>query len=204
MNPHSSTIGPARSRLVCRVVRQWAALSDARHSRHVTACADCREYFAAIQNLETGLRDHAALISTRPSADDFAQQIVHAVRAEVSQRQPVASASHRRVRGFSALAAAAGVAFVLTLSFRTPPAGHTVTPPSTGEEAQVIVSAVQSLSRGLVETVIPSAGELVATNPLQEELSLVYSDVRSALDFVALNFLPSSTAAVASQPASRI
>jgi hypothetical protein len=60
-------------------------------------------------------------------------------------------------------------------------------------EAAVIVDAVETFSNRLVDSVIPSAGKLVAQNPLQEEIGSVYSDMRSALDFLALNFLPAST-----------
>ena len=73
---------------------------------------------------------------------------------------------------------------------------------TTADGAAVVVSAVQSLSSGLVDSVIPSAGELVAENPLQRELGSVYSDVRSALDFLALNFLP-TTPEPATVPPSR-
>jgi hypothetical protein len=61
-------------------------------------------------------------------------------------------------------------------------------------ESAVILSTVEAMSTQLVDTVIPAAGEFVAHNPLQEELGLVYSDVRSALDFLALNFLPTAAA----------
>jgi hypothetical protein len=34
------------------------------------------------------------------------------------------------------------------------------------------------------------AVEVLRANPLQDEMELVYSDARSALDFLAINFLP--------------
>ncbi len=61
------------------------------------------------------------------------------------------------------------------------------------EDAALLVDAVESFSHRLTDSVIPSAGQLVKTNPLQDELGSVYADMRSAIDFLALNFLPSST-----------
>jgi hypothetical protein len=64
--------------------------------------------------------------------------------------------------------------------------------PSTAEQTAAILETVETLSTQLMESVIPRAGGIVSTNPLQEELGLVYSDMRSALDFLALNFLPTA------------
>ncbi|MEO6244258.1 MAG: hypothetical protein ABIQ12_02375, partial [Opitutaceae bacterium] len=63
-------------------------------------------------------------------------------------------------------------------------------------------NAVGTLSRRLVETVIPTAGEFAANNPLRQEFDAIYSDARSAVGFLALNFLPESAARKVS-PAAR-
>jgi hypothetical protein len=49
----------------------------------------------------------------------------------------------------------------------------------------------EPISDWVFNQVVPPAGTLVANNPLQHELNSVYSDAHSALDFLALNFLPS-------------
>jgi hypothetical protein len=203
MNPQSTAASSDRPRLVCRVVRQWSALSQPPHSGHGITCVDCRNYFAAIQSLETELRDHAGATRLGPAGDEFAQQIIQTVRTEASASMRAGSSSRGRLWTFGAAVAAAGVALLLALNFKSQPGTKLAAQPSSSEEAEVIVTAVQSLSRGLVDSVIPSAGKLVATNPLQEELGLVYSDMRSALHFVALNFLPTTAAAPAPQPARR-
>lgn len=99
-------------------------------------------------------------------------------------------------------AAAAAFAIILALRFgsgfepRERVAGATPR-----DDAAMILSTVESLSSELVGTVIPSAGELVVQNPLQEEIGSVYSDMRSALDFLALNFLPATRLSPPAEPA---
>jgi hypothetical protein len=61
---------------------------------------------------------------------------------------------------------------------------------ATRAETVAIVDAVEDLSAEVSRTLIPSAGAAAANNPLQQELGSVYADARSALNFLALNFLP--------------
>ena len=193
------------TRLLCHVVRQWAGFSGHENSRHVASCVACQEYFQANAELERALRNEAAeavRTATAPSGN-LEWQIMQAVRASAGgQSSRRSSSSPSRSRWiFGGLTAAVAVAVaMLTLNRQTTSSTTrddlaNVTP--TPADAQVIVQAVESLSNRLVDSVIPSAGELVAENPLQQELGSVYSDVRSALDFLALNFLPGSAAAPA-------
>lgn len=185
----------ARPRLVCRIVRQWCALSDQHPPRHAFTCVSCQSYFAATQSLETALRRAAATTVLPTPSPEFERQILHAVRAAVTQSTRETHAASTRWRIFSGgLAATASLAVIVFLANFKPQVDTAKgSSPSAAEGAAVIVSAVQTLSNGLVDSVIPSAGELVAENPLQQELGSVYSDVQSALDFLALNFLPAST-----------
>jgi hypothetical protein len=183
-----------KPRFTCRIVRLWSVLSGQPQSRHATTCAGCRSYFAALDDLESGLRRDAGVANASRSTDDFAQQIIRTIRAETSNPTRQAPSVKGRMWTFGGLAIAACLAFVVSLKFSPRSADRVIGNPSTADGAEVIVSAVQSLSSGLVDSVIPSAGELVATNPLQQELGSVYSDVRSALDFLALNFLPTTAA----------
>ena len=66
--------------------------------------------------------------------------------------------------------------------------------------AAMLANAVDTVSRGLVETVIPTAGEFAANNPLQREFDAIYSDARSVVGFLAMNFLPNSPAGTTPAP----
>jgi hypothetical protein len=204
MNYRTSAAAIEKPRLVCRTIRLWSVVSGQPQSRHTATCADCRNYFAAIQNLESGLRRDAAVANSSPAPMDFAQQIIRTVRMEASASVHATSSSKSKWWTIGGLAIATSVALLVSLQFAPRSENRLVANPSDAEGAEVIVSAVQSLSSRLVDSVIPSAGELVATNPLQQELGLVYSDMRSALDFLALNFLPSSPASSVPAPARQI
>jgi hypothetical protein len=58
----------------------------------------------------------------------------------------------------------------------------------------------KSISTLWQNSVVPKAQTLVVDNPLQHELDSVYSDTRSALNFLALNFLPTTPATPTLQP----
>jgi anti-sigma factor RsiW len=185
-----------RPRLFCRFVRQWAIVFSDRRPAHARSCPDCEAYFQALDNLETRLRGAASAPDRdafEPSPD-YERTLLRAVRATApgtERPRTWFSSGVWAVGGIGAVAAL--VAIVLSLN-----PGPTVEPQAqlaeqaTAEEAAVIITAVESLSMHFVDSVIPAAGGLVAENPLQQELGLVYSDVRSALDFLALNFLPTT------------
>jgi hypothetical protein len=200
LSPDSSS--PASPRLVCRMVRPWSAVFDVRRSRHVTSCADCQAYFQSGDVLDAALRRDAVAIARESSSasEGLEREIMRAVRNARPSPGRHAARGPWMLGGISAAAAAAAVVAV-SLN-RTPVmVGHAETPNAiAATEAAVIVDAVETFSNRLVDSVIPSAGKLVAQNPLQEEMGSVYSDMRSALDFLALNFLPASTKA---EPRSR-
>jgi hypothetical protein len=158
-----------------------------------------------MQDLETGLRLDAARAALPVSSPDFAPQIIRSVRETASEATAEAHSTLRRSWMLGGLAATAVLAaIVISTNLRPRFGGPATTNLTTADGTAVLVSAVQSLSTGLVDSVIPSAGALVAENPLQRELGSVYSDVRSALDFLALNFLPTATQPATTAPSRQI
>lgn len=195
----------AAPRLACRITRQWSAISGNARPKHATTCASCRHYFGAMQELETELRRDADRAALLVSSHDFAQQIIRSVRESASESTTEARPAFGRRWTLGGLAATGALAAIVISANLRPRLGELPTANlSTADGTAVVVSAVQSLSSGLVESVIPSAGDLVAENPLQRELGSVYSDVRSALDFLALNFLPTATAPATLPPSRQI
>lgn len=182
-------------RFVCRAVRGWAALGGEPEgnrigSHHIAGCADCSRFFAAGQSLDFALRREAAHHST-PLPVGLEDRIVRAVQRSsqasiAAERSPRAGAG----RTFVALAFAAAAAIVLTVFLLPKP-----TVPSPGS-IQSLASAngapdpaVESESR-LWNSESPAARAFLTRNPLEEEAAAVYSDARSAVRFLAMNFLP--------------
>jgi hypothetical protein len=191
----------SRPRLVCRIVRSSRALLERAGSRHLAGCAECQAFFRTSEQLELQLRrDAPVLRQTLPvPSSTLERDILRAVRESAAPAEPVRRGNLAWVGGAAATAAIA--AFVWVQRPIAPQPSVAATP----ADAAAIVNAVQDLSARFTRNVIPSAGAMVANNPLQQELGSVYSDARSALDFLALNFLPSSNRmAVQSPPAGRI
>jgi len=186
-----------RARLFCRIVRPWSS----EESAHVAACADCQRFFAASRSLESGLRRDASRLASEPDAG-FEQRLLNAVRRAEAAPAREESSWHRSGLWLAGAALAAVACGVFVIQRESGKLGQTeIAGGATAADAAVIVDAVQSLSDRLVETVIPSAGAMVADNPLQRELDSLQTDARSALRFLAMNFLPTAPAAGA-QPRS--
>ena len=175
-----------RRPLVCRWTRFRAALSDnptftARG--HCTTCADCRDFFAATDQLETSLRRQAIL--TAPAPATLERRIMNAVQHSPREER-------RRPRQFSwvlgGLTAAAAAAVIV---IRIQPIRPAQTPEPAASIDDVLIVA-QELPKQWFATLQPNAVKLLETNPLQQEIASVSSDARSALSFLALNFLPSN------------
>ncbi len=174
------------ARLYCRIVRHWSAAESA----HVAGCADCQEYFAAGRSLETSLRRDAARLASEPDAG-FEQRLLHAVRR--AEAAPARATMQRGNGLWIAGGAMAAIACGVFVMQQRGPGGRSTTEVAsavTSQDAAMVVEVVQSLSNRLVDSVIPSAGALVADNPLQRELDSLQTDARSALRFLAMNFLP--------------
>ena len=175
-------------RFRCRVARTARAFREGADERHVSGCADCQAFYAATETLEQELRrDASALREAAPEpTSELAHSIMRAVREDSRELRP--ARFRMPVWTLSAIAAAAIVA-VIAVQWPVTPSRSTVV---IADETEVIVQALETLSVKLTDTVIPTTGEVLANNPLQKELGSVYSDARSALDFLVLNFMPTT------------
>ncbi|MBI4624794.1 MAG: hypothetical protein HY736_16455 [Verrucomicrobia bacterium] len=193
-----NTTPSLRSRLVCRAVRLCCLSgrpATGKRARHIEACGDCRQYFSACDELESGLRRDAA--RSAPAAPvGLERGIIQAVR----MAQPVPARPRFRIVPVAGIAiAAAAVAIVaLRQPLRVDDAGTAANPSA---EASALLDAVDSISEQWWNSVLPSATTAVQDNALRRELDAVVADARSALGFLALNFLPSSPGNAAPQAA---
>ncbi len=181
------TIPSPRVRLACRVVRQWSGIVAEGAPRHAETCSDCRAYFAAGAVLDGALRRDARPWAQRtplPSVG-FERRLLNA-----AVRPTAPGAAERRRPWLVGQIAAAALAVVAVAAFFRPVGG--LTNAAVESDAKMLANAVGTVSRGLVENVIPTAGEFAANNPLQREFDAIYSDARSVVGFLAMNFLPSS------------
>lgn len=182
-------------RFVCQVARQWHALTD-RELRHVAGCVDCQAFFRASHALETELRRQTAadLPAISPMLERRILQAVRMAADDAASGREVSRSREPRRWWPGAIAGSALVAALLLMAW---PGGiglrsdNRTNGSMPRDDAAVVMTAVQTLSTQLVENVLPATGELVANNPLQQEADSVYSDARSALGFLAMNFLPS-------------
>ncbi len=177
---------PVRPRFYCRLVRLSSA--PGRASRHAEGCADCRQYFLASTRLESALRRDAVRFAP-PAPAGLERGIMQAIR----DAAPAPARSHSRAGWFAGVSVATAAAVALAVILvphppRVQPAMAVVKSPA----PEVMVQG-ESFSTRLINAVVPPAATLVAAAPLQNELDSVYSDARSALGFLALNFLPSSS-----------
>ena len=186
-----------RPRLFCRVVRMTGAVTDRRNPRHLASCPACQAYFRGAESMENALRRDALRAGhTITPSPTLEADILRAVR--ISSPAPAPRSSHRYGTWVASGLTAAVAIIVGVFTPRREPS-----PVVSQADAKAIARAVETISSRWVDTIIPTAGELVGENPLQRELGFVYSDVRSALDFLALNFSP-TTSTVPAQSRQRI
>lgn len=180
-----------KPRLACRLVRTWSALREDSHPAHLDTCPDCQAWRARASSLEHDLRRSARAIPVVPPSD-LDRRILGAV---AHSRAPAAASTPTRTwlpfAAFGAAAAAIAVAFV---ALQRPASEAALS----RADAHALVATVSDLSTQFVGDVIPSAGTMIAEkNPLQHEMDAVYTDAQTALDFLALNFLPQARTASA-------
>lgn len=183
----NSNLTLCRTRFTCRIVRRWCALTEAAAPQHAARCVACQEYFAAVASLEEALRRDALRSTPLPSIG-FEQRILSTVRTSGRELEVAAPRRTAWLPAWTGFAALVAVALVLAWSNRPP------RPPvdlrSTAADAALVVDTVENLSSQLVDSVIPTTAQFVARNPLQQEASSLYADARSAIGFLAMNFLP--------------
>ncbi len=204
-----------RRRLRCRAVRIRSSLTERPPAAHLEHCADCRAYFAAVNELESGLTGSAAQWSAKtPVPADLEGGILRAVasaRGEMvgsrAEAPPAAAAVSglaplRRwsIAGGLVLAAAEGLAIMVSQREAQSPSSS-VNPALAPHEVAALVDSAARLSDAWWNRVVPSAGTAIQNNPLQQEAASVYDAAQSALDFLALNFLPPGAAGDTPPPA---
>ncbi|HEY1107929.1 MAG TPA: hypothetical protein VGE76_04830 [Opitutaceae bacterium] len=172
----------------CRLARLSSSLRDDAHPRHAATCPQCQAYFAARSGLETGLR-RTAPAARGAAPDDLERSIMAAVhRSRAPEPAP------RRALPWGAIGTYGAAAAVIALGavyFQR--SGQPASREIAAADAQAIMQSVTAFSTDFSERVLPTAGALVTDNPLQAEATAVYDSARSALDFLALNFLPGAT-----------
>lgn len=180
-----STPPTTRPALVCRLIRIRAALtssSAASVRRHCTTCGGCRQQFAQAEQWESGLRREARAFVAKPPGT-LESRILSAVeRSKRPERRSRRSLSW----GMAGLMATAVVAVVM-VRIQRPAADEA---PSQTASIDDVIAVASELPRQWRAVVQPGAAKLLDENPLQAEMASVSSDARSALSFLALNFLP--------------
>jgi hypothetical protein len=178
-------------RFACRIARFWQTVSPESPSGHIASCPDCRRYFAACGEVETALRREASGLEHDVPAG-LERNIMHAITAtpRVTARARIA-----RTPFVVASTAAAAIAFVLGVVRWGTETGQPAMEFNSSREIAGLAAAAEAFSDEWLNSTLPTAGAAALNNPLRQELDSVYADARSALNFLALNFLPSNTTA---------
>lgn len=194
-----------RPRLTCRVVQGWVSIigdgteprGAAWGARHVAACDGCRAFFHVGEALESSLR-RSAPAERKAAPAGLEEQIIAALRRSerpAPRTRPIVGGGAFVLMGAAACAALA--LFVVLKNGRAPEASGVSAPTTvaagegSGGALVIVAGEVDSVWSKLQ----PDTAELLEAAPLQREVDAFYSDARSALGFLALNFLPSSVAA---------
>lgn len=192
-----------RPRFTCRLVRGCLAVfgdTSAGTPRgpgaaHVATCADCQQFFSAGDELERALRGAAAAEwSEAPAGLETA--ILRAVRQSAAPPRPRA---HNGL--WLSFAGAATAAALALLVYQRPPPGAPALPPApvaptvtTGTGDPAVFEAARQLLAAvptdLLDEMRPRAEALLTQDPLQNEVDAMKADARTAVRFLARNFLP--------------
>jgi hypothetical protein len=99
------------------------------------------------------------------------------------------------------VAAAVAAALFISLRLERAPAGSAARAGDVSADVVALADAAQDWSDQMLNSTLPSAGALVEDNPLRQEADALYADAQSAMNFLALNFLPTPAEAEAKSPA---
>ena len=200
-------------RFTCRLARSTLAIlgdTTAGEPRgpgagHVAACADCQEFFSACNELDHALK-RDAVRAWQEAPIDLEQKILHAVNRAAPQ--PARRESRVGTWSLSAAVACAALAVMLYRPATPPTASPTTsTAPRTENAAGAtngvvtkVDPSVLALARQWVAAVPtdlfaemqPKAVALLQQDPYQTEVNAVKSDARTAMRFLAANFLPAA------------
>lgn len=185
-----------RKTFSCRLVQGWAAWSGGDHpdqgngfvATHVGRCDCCREHFARNAELEGLLRREGVQARSILSSEIDAHYLRNIRNSADASRQP-AAAIRPAMLWLSGCAAALAVLVAIT-QMRSPNTDLVLIEPA--DQAEEWSETVVISADGWWTDLRPSAGDLLEAEPLQREVDAVVSDARSALGFLALNFLPGS------------
>lgn len=191
MKPTAPSSAPVR--VTCQVIRFWSAVrsENTAPSPHLENCPSCRDFFVFTQQLQTRLRQDACQVAVTPPPG-MEGRIMEAIRFSAPPRRE----SHRNSGlSFALAGGAAALVCVGLWQFHLGPfGGHgTGTPGEYTADVAALVAAVRSLPSDLSQKIASPTVQLAQDNSLGREVENVYSDARSALDFLALNFLPASS-----------
>jgi hypothetical protein len=179
-------------RFVCRVTRGWistfASAGAAERSGHVARCEDCQAFFAADNELEGMLRREAVSERAQPSPM-LEQKILHAVRRSTA---PAPRRSPAPWLSFAGAAAAVALGLVVVRnSGSVSPGDKSFVAPTAKELADYLGGVIPN---NLMAEMRPQAEAILNQNPLQNELDAVTANARTAVQFLAKNFLTSDAA----------
>lgn len=191
-NPTSSP-----SPLSCRLARTWNAVTG-RRPGHAASCPHCQAYFAAAEGLECELRREAARTGTQAPAE-LERGISRAVAA-ASAEAPVAASAAAFFSGPRMALAGAALAVALVAVALVRIGGPRAERDSGTDDAAELVAAAASFSDQWWNSLLPSATDAVQNNDLHQEMSSVVTGARSAIDFLALNFLPTPRSGAGAPP----
>ncbi len=177
-------------RFTCRVVRQWVSVignpATADRNSHVAQCADCQAFFAAGDELEMMLRRDASAQRVVPAAS-LEDQIIHAVRRS---NRP-ARRSYTPLLSFAGVAAAVAFAFIAMRPTTTGPRAVAANPTNPIDAGTEVGADAEQFS-ALISDMQPKAVEFLRQDPLQDEVDAVVANARTAVGFLAKNFLPAN------------
>lgn len=179
------------TRFTCQVVRFWSSVrnDDAPPARHLERCESCRCFFSSVDQLQLHLRHSARPLSTPPSG--LENRILHAL--DRSEALAIRKPQHRL---FTTSVALCVVVFSVAALWRlnlVPFLGPNAN--TAGEyatEVAALIAAVRAMPSDLRVKIEEPTAQLVQKNSLGREVENVYSDAKSALDFLSANFLPAS------------
>lgn len=179
-----------RPRLLCRLTRWRSSWLNANPiAGHGASCPDCRVFFAGGVELESALRRAARVRAPAPAG--LEQGILAAVYRSQSGAPQRAARSGAGWPGVWVGVAAAVALIGLVWQWR---GGETARAGNSSADTRVMLDATDALTERLMTSVLPTVVTTVADNALRQEADAVYADARSALHFLALNFLPSPPA----------
>jgi hypothetical protein len=174
-------------RFLCRLVRFWSPLTGGASSRHAAACADCQRYFAACDNLDSSLRRDAGG-QRENTPHGLEQRILRAVN--LSTPPPPTSLLRP---GLLALLGVAAAVVLAAVQFTKPPYPSRIYVPAVDILGPAPVAVAENATPGVDwDAAFPDARALLQQDPLNDEVKSVYHDAKSAVNFLAQNFLPTA------------